>query len=105
MLEIEVIKEIINELPIVGDSIIQIIGNQVTYKSGGKLEVDESKNLKLNDKIIHITFEFDEIKEELYIGVLHVPALKNKGWINSIIDRNIFLRRQRHIKIKKIMSK
>lgn len=92
-MDLKIIKEIVNELPIIGDTLISITNDYAHYKSGGKIRIDNSIDLKIGDivKGVYHGHEIKNGKHEILVSIDH----SSNGWVlaENLGDKYTTIRR------------
>jgi hypothetical protein len=101
MIELEVLKKVIDTLPISGDIVEIIEDKKIIYESGRELPIDtKTTKLSVEDKVRCVTHEFISEKNELFIGLDHYTP-SGLDWNDTKLD-SILIRIQRNLKLEKL---
>lgn len=68
----EVIRKVVNELPVAGDTLIDFDGDYAIYKSGGKVRIESGSRLKKGDIVDGVYHGIDG--QKIIINVDHVAS-------------------------------
>ncbi len=100
MIDLVVLKAVIDKLPISGDIVKVIEFNKVIYESERELPINTKTKLSIGDKVRCVTHEFNSEKDELFIGLDHYTP-SGLDWYDTILDSEL-IRVQRHLKLDKL---
>ena len=100
MIELEVLKAVIDQLPISGDIVDVLKNKTIFYESGRELPFDNPRKLTTGDKVRSVRHEFYEKTDELLITIEHQRP-SGFGWLDRIIHPNL-KKIQRRLKLEKL---
>jgi hypothetical protein len=94
-----IIKKIVHGLPVAGDELIKIENGCAIYKSGGKIQIDNSTRLEVGDIVIGVYHGSDD-NEKIIVNIDH----KTGNTITNDSYSKEYLKIERIFKLKEILK-